>query len=200
MLLHDALLYQVLSAVLGVGAAAFYLWSYQLKELAEPQYRPSGEGIVISIDCRSEMRGNAEREHASRGALATQRIATLLAISAFPMGFASQHTVDRVNVLALIASFAILWAAVVALRAVRTLRACERFDIEYYGSGRHKYEAFETAWASFEPPASPRCAPRSSTDPFTAGGSCRALRSCNGGLQRRSLAPPVNWCRTVEKW
>lgn len=153
MLLHYALFYQVLSAALGVGAAGFYLWSYQLKELAEPPYRPGGEGIVTTIDFRSEMRADAERKHASSGALATQRIATLLAVSAFPMGFASQHTADRVNALALMASFVILWAAVVAVRAVRTLhvsRACQRFDIEYYGSGRHKYEAFETAWASFE--------------------------------------------------
>lgn len=60
-MLHDAVFYQVLAGVLTAAAAGFGLWSYQLKENAEPPYRLTGEGIPTSIDLRIEMRAVAHR-------------------------------------------------------------------------------------------------------------------------------------------
>jgi len=153
MLLRDALFYQVLAGVLTAAAAGFGLWSYQLKENAEPPYRLTGEGISTSIDLRTEMRAVANRAHASRGARVTQWIANLLVIATVPMGFASLYTTGRINIAALAALVPIASAIVIALHTLRTLRiarACDRFDVEYTGSGRHKNESFEVAWATFE--------------------------------------------------
>ena len=151
-ILQDALLYQVLVGLLTVAAAGFCLWSYHLKENAEPPYRLPGEGISISINLRAEMRAAADRYHASRGARATQWIANLLVIATVPMGFASLYTTGRVNIAALAALVPIASSGILGLHALRTLRiarACDRFDSEYVGSGRHKYESFEVAWATF---------------------------------------------------
>jgi hypothetical protein len=152
-ILHDALSYQVLVGVLTATAAGFGLWSYRLKENAEPPYRLAGEGISISIDLRTEMRAAADRAYASRGARGTQWIANLLVIATVPIGFASLYTTGRVNIAALAALVPIASAVIIGLHTLRTIRiarACDRFDSEYVGSGRHKYESFEVAWATFE--------------------------------------------------
>jgi hypothetical protein len=58
-----------------------------------------------------------------------------------------------VNLVALAAFVPIAGAMAIGIQTLlrlRVARACQRFDIEYYGSGRHKYEAFDVAWATFE--------------------------------------------------
>jgi hypothetical protein len=205
-MLHDAVFYQVLAGVLTAAAAGFGLWSYQLKENAEPPYRLTGEGIPTSIDLRIEMRAVAHRAHASRGARGTQWIANLLVIATVPMGFASLYTTGRVNIAALAARVPIASAIVIGLHTLQTLRtarSCDRFNVEYIGSGRHKNESFELAWATFERvhPRDARIARRRILAERAAGEAHfqHVMDDYNAGL-KRLLSQDASSARTSVEW
>lgn len=205
MVLHDPALYQVVAGALTVGTTGFGLWSYLLKEKAEPPRCIAGEGVSVSCDLRLEMRDDALRSYASRSARATQWIAALLVIGAVALGLASLFVTSPINMMAFAGLAPILGAIVLGIgtvRALRVARACDRFDIEYVGNGRHKYESFESAWATFER-AHPRDARIARRRIFAQRAAAtvrfeRAMADYSAGLERvmRSSVTPSS----PQKW
>lgn len=122
------------------------------------------------------------------------------------MGFASLYTRGRVNIAALAGLVPIASAIVIGLHTLRTLRiarSCDRFNVEYAGSGRHKYESFEIAWATFE-----RVHPRDARIgrrrilAERAAGKVRfqhVMNDYSAGLERL-LSPGATSARTSVEW